>query len=207
MRKVGNGFTMIEIMIVLAIIGGAVVMALPYITSRNTQTRKFLREFTVLSRELHTKAKLNGVVYRLVIEMPPPKTGDDHPGQKFWVEKSNSKLVISKDEEELTKERLGERDPEKRKDPKGFEVDTQVIKEPRDLPRGLYFEEIELTRLPNPVKQGRAYIHYLPQGLVDEAAVHIKGVGNQAWTVAIHPLTGRAELIPKPTPLKEIKSQ
>lgn len=198
---------MIEIMIVLAIIGGSIMMALPYITSRNTQTRRFLREFTVLSRELHTKAKLNGVVYRLVIEMPPPKSNGDLSGQRFWVEKSNSSLVLSKDEEERTKKLLEERDPEKRKDPKGFEVDTQLIKEPRELPAGLYFEEIELTRLPAPVKIGRAYIHYLPQGLVDEAAVHIKGVGTQAWTVAIHPLTGRAELIPKPTPLKEIKSQ
>lgn len=199
---------MIEIMIVIAIISASVMMALPYITSRNTQTRRFLREMTVLSRELHTKAKLHGVVYRLVIEMPPPKS-DGQPAQHtFWIEKSNSKLVLSEDEEEAARERLAEREPEKRKDPKGFEVDTGIIKEPRELPAGLYFEQIELTRLKNPVRSGRAFIHYLPQGLVDEAAIHIRGAGTtQAWTIAIHPLTGRAELIPKPTPLKEIKSQ
>ncbi len=198
---------MIEIMIVIAIIGASVMMALPYITSRNTQTRRFLREMTVLSRELHTKAKLHGVVYRLVIEMPPPKANGEPGEQKYWVEKSNSKLVLSEDEEEEAKERLAEKDEEKRKDPKGFEMDNGILKEPRDLPSGIYFEQIELTRLKNPVRTGRAFIHYLPQGLVDEAAIHIKGVGTQAWTIAIHPLTGRAELIPKPTPLKEIKSQ
>ncbi len=198
---------MIEIMIVVAIIGTSIMMALPYITSRNTQTRKFLREMIVLSRELHTKAKLNGVVYRLVIDMPPPKSNGDRSGQRYWIEKSNSKLVLSEDEEEQSKLRLEERDEVKRKDPKGFEVDNQIFKEPRELPSGLYFEQVELTRLKRPVNQGRAYIHYLPQGLTDEAAIHVKGVGTQAWTIAIHPLTGRAELIPKPTPLKEIKSQ
>jgi general secretion pathway protein H len=207
MKRMGNGFTMIEIMIVTAIIAASVMLALPYITNRNAQTRKFLRELTVLSRELHTKAKLHGVVYRLVIEMPPPATIGQPPEQKFWIEKSNSKLVLSEDEEERAKSREGERDEKKREDPKGFTVDNAIIKEPRTLPNGMSFEQIELTRLKNPVRQGKAFIHYLPQGLVDEAAIHIKGGTNQAWTISIHPLTGRAEIIQKPISLKELRSQ
>ena len=198
---------MIEIMIVTAIIAATIMMALPYITNRNAQTRKFLREMTILSRELHTKAKLHGVVYRLVIEMPPIKTIGQQPTQKFWIEKSNSRLVLSEDEEERAAKREEEREQDRKKDPKGFEVDNGILKEPREMPSGLSFDQIELARLKRPVREGKAFIHYLPQGLVDEAAIHIKGQGTQAWTISIHPLTGRAELIQRAVSLKEIKSQ
>src|SRR5262245_35818370 len=64
-----SGFTLIELMVVVAIIAGVAVLAMPYMNNRSPGTKRFLREFTVLSRELHTRAKLNGVIYRLVIDM------------------------------------------------------------------------------------------------------------------------------------------
>lgn len=201
-----RGFTLIEIMIVLFIVAMAVTMSLPYISNRNTQTKAFLREMIVLTRELHTKAKLHGATYRLVIEMPADD-GRERRAQVLWVEKSNGKAVLSDREEERWAERQRESDEKKKVDPKGFEMDPSFFKEPRQLPSGLRFDRVELTRLKNPVVNGRAFIHFLPQGLVDEAALHIKGEGTQAWTIAIHPLTGRAELIAKPLSLKEIKSQ
>lgn len=86
-------------------------------------------------------------------------------------------------------------------------MDGSYTKKIPELPGGIRFEKVELTRLKNPVTVGRAFIHYLPQGLVDEAAIHIKGGETQAWTIAIHPLTGKAEVISKTVDLKEIKSQ
>ena len=205
--KKHSGFTLIELMIVVAIIAFTVTMAMPYLTNRNAQTRAFLREMTVLSRELHTKAKLHGVAYRLVIEIAPQRDYGDQQPSRYWVEKSNSQVVLNEREEEEAMERSKETDEEKKKDPRGFTVDTGIIKKPKEIPSGMRFDKIELTRLKSPVTEGRAFIHYLPVGLVDEAAIHIKGSGRQAWTIAIHPLTGRAELISKPLSLKEIKSQ
>src|SRR5690606_13351646 len=128
----------------------------------------------VLSRELHNRAKLNGVVYRLVIDM-----GDFDPNKKneslYWVERSNGKMVLSEKEEEAALERDKESDPEKKKDPKGFEIDTSMVREKSRPPGGLVFDRVEITRLKNPVREGKAFIHYLPQGLTDEAAIHIKG--------------------------------
>jgi general secretion pathway protein H len=201
------GLTLIELMIVIAIIAFTVTMAMPYLSNRNAQTRAFLREMVVLSRELHTKAKLHGVTYRLVIEIVPGKTVNDPGGGRFWVEKSNAKVVLNEKEEEAAKEREEETDEAKKKDPRGFDVDTGIIKSPRELPTGLRFDKIELTRVKNPITSGKAYIHYMPQGLVDEAAIHIRGEKEQSWTIAIHPLTGRAELVGKPLSLKEIKNQ
>ena len=201
------GFTLIELMVVVAIIAGVAVMSMPYMNNRSPGTKKFLREFTVLSRELHTRAKLNGVIYRLVIDMGQPdasKTG--RPVHRYWVEAGNGKFIMGEKDEEKAMDALKETDPAKKADPKGFSVDTSITK-PKELPSELMFERVELTRVKNPISLGRAFIHYLPQGLVDEAAIHIKGDKGQTWTISIHPLTGKAELISKSVSLKDMQSQ
>jgi len=201
-----RGFTLIEVMIVLVIVTGVISMSMPYMTSRNSQTKAFLRELTVLSRDLHTKAKLQGVVYRLVIDMGESDAYNPQP-QSFWVEKSVGKAVIKESEEEKTLAHEQDRDDRKKPDPRGFQVDTSVIKQKREPPKGLRFERIELSRSKSPLTKGKAFIHYLPEGLVDETAIQIKGDRGQNWTISIHPLTGKAELLSREVSLKEIKSQ
>ncbi len=193
-------------MVVVAIIAGAVALSLPYLSNRNTKTKAALREFIVLSRNLHTKAKLNGAVYRLVIELQPLVPSDENI-QTYWVERANSSVVISESEEAETMARLKDAGDKPSKDPRGFAPDPEIIKSPKELPAGLKFSQVELTRIKNPITEGRAYIHYLPQGLVDEAAIHIEGEEGKAWTISIHPLTGKAELINQSRALKELRDQ
>lgn len=195
-------------MIVLAIMGAVVAMAMPYMSNRNSKTKAFLRQMVVLSRELHTRAKLQGAVYRLVIDMKDANDNSTNPQpQTYWIEKSNGKSVLRPNEEEDAIKRANEIGDEAKKDPRGFEPDTQMLKEPKELPSGIRFDQIELTRLEKPITRGKAYIHYLPEGLVDEAALHIRGEKTQAWTISIHPLTGKAELISKSVSLQEMKSK
>ncbi len=201
-----KGFTLIELMVVLVIMGAVIALSMPYMNNRNSQTKRFLREFTVLTRELHTRAKLNGAVYRLVIDLEGLDPNIPR-AQLMWVEKANGATVMKPNEEEVALERAKETDPEKKADPKGFEVDKSILKQPRELPPGMKFDKVELARAKNPVTQGKAFIHFMPQGLVDEAAVHIKGEKTQEWTISIHPLTGKSEVISKPISLQEIKSQ
>lgn len=195
-----------EMMIVVTIIAAVVTISMPYIRSRNYETRRVLRQMIVMSRELHTRAKLQGAVFRLVIDM-----GDDKDGkrtkQSFWVERANAGTIMKPNEEALALERAKETDEAKRKDPNGFEEDHQVIHKHTELPSGMSFERVELTRVKDPITHGKAYIHYMPQGLVDEAAIQIKGEKDQAWTIAISPLTGKAELIQKKVTLQDMRSQ
>jgi prepilin-type N-terminal cleavage/methylation domain-containing protein len=204
--KDGKGFTLIEIMIVLAIIGGVIALSMPYINNRNTQTKGFLRRITVLSRELHTRAKLQGAVYRLVLDLGTPGDGSKTETQKYWVERSNGKAVLKPDEEQEAMDNAAKGD-QAEKDPRGFAPDTSLIKEPTEIPSPLRIDRVELSRLKEPIVEGKAYIHYLPEGLADEAAIHIKGQKDQAWTISIAPLTGKAELISKTVSLREMKSQ
>lgn len=205
--KHNKGFSLIEVMIVLAIIGGVIAMAMPYLKNRSSQTKSFLRQFTVLSRELHTRAKLQGAVYRLVIDMKETTDPSRRPVQVYWVEKSNGRAVLKADEEKNAADLAAEKDEEKNKDARGFAMDETMTKEPKEVPSGIWFDSVELTRLKDPLTRGKAFIHYMPEGLVDEAALHLKGERNQAWTISIHPLTGKAELISKSVSLQEMKSK
>ena len=194
-------------MIVLAIVGGMAALAMPYINSRNGQTRSFLRKITVLSRELHTRAKLQGSVYRMVLDLKKVEDPNKPPVQQYWVEKAAGHVVMKPDEEEAEIKRAKEDREEDRKDPRGFAPDPSLVKQPTDLPPGMHIDRVELTRVKDPITEGRVYIHYLPEGLTDEAAIHFKGDKTQKWTITIHPLTGKAELISKQMTLKEIRSQ
>jgi prepilin-type N-terminal cleavage/methylation domain-containing protein len=200
------GFTLIELMVVLSIIGGIIALGMPYLSNRNAKVHSMLREMSIMSRELHTRAKLQGAVYRLVIDLGNEADGEKAV-QKYWIEKANGGTVVKVNEEEQAMQRAKETDEKKRVDPRGFEEDHTILHQPKELPPGLRFEKVELTRSKNPIVHGKAYIHYMPQGLTDEAAIHIKGEKDQAWTIAIHPLTGKAEVMAKPTSLKEISSQ
>jgi general secretion pathway protein H len=200
-----RGFTLIEMMVVIGLVAALLVMSMPYLSNRNSQVKGALREIVVLSRELHTKAKLQGVVYRLVINMQEDSGGGKRAVQTFWVERSKGASVLKPNEEAEAFEHA--KDKDKPADPRGFEFDKSFFKKPKSLPEGLIFQKVELSRLTTPITSGKAFIHYLPQGLVDEAAIHIKGEGKSMWTISIHPLTGKAEMISKVIDLKEIKAQ
>lgn len=194
------GFTLLEIMIVLVIVGGLAAIAIPAITNRNNEVKAFLRSLTTMSRDLHTRAKLQGTAYRIVIDLGESSDGKSTP-QQYWVEKANGKVVLNEREEEKAMELA--KDPDKPKDAKGF----TPVKDPKPIPSVIRIDRVELTRLTSPITQGKAFIHYLPEGLVDEAVIRIKGNKDQIWTIAVHPLTGKAELIFKSVGLKEIRDQ
>lgn len=196
------GFTLIELMVVVAIIAATVGVALPRIKNLQNKQKEVLRSFVAISRQLHQKSKLNGFTYRIVIDM---KDGvDGKQSQGFWVEKSESGSLVKPGEEKLKEEK--DRDGKVKK-PTDFYIDATITKEPKLLPSGMHFDKVELSRLPEPIKTGKAYIHYLPQGLAEESAIHIKGEKDQKWTIAIHPLTGRAEVISDSMALQDLRSQ
>jgi general secretion pathway protein H len=189
-------------MIVLAIVAATVAVAVPRIASRNNKNKSVLRDFSTLSRQLHMKSKLNGFTYRLVLDLKAGASSKETQG--FWVEKSESGSLVKPGEEKFKEEKDRDGKVIKASD---FAIDTSLTKEPEILPSGMRFESVELSRLPEPITTGKAYIHFLPQGLVEESAIHLKTDAGQKWTIAIHPLTGKAEIITDSMSLQDIKSQ
>lgn len=198
-----RGFTLLEIMIVMGIAAALVMLAMPRLSSQNNQMRQAVRRLSSLTRQLQTNAKLQGAVYRLVIDL---KKGEKDQGQTYWVEKATSKTVLSASEmTDTPQEEKSNSNDEKKAEL--FQKDTKLIKGDSELPSQLHFEDVELKRFEAPIVSGKAYIHFFPQGLSEEAAIHLKANEKLRWTLAIQPLTGKSDILTEHVTLKEISGQ
>jgi prepilin-type N-terminal cleavage/methylation domain-containing protein len=209
-----SGFTLLEIMIVLAIITGMIALIMPRIGNQNNQMKAAVRRMTVLSKQLQATARLQGASFRIAFDLKERPEDE----QEYWIEKSNSSVLLPEDknilvDEQNRKKREEEGDTQSPGDPstEGFTPDNGILEGRQKLPNNLRFDSIEVVGLDRPIETGMAYIHYHAQGLVEEAAIHIKyGDKNNdglEWTIAIHPLTGRADIITENVSLEEIRQQ
>ena len=200
-----KGFSLIEIMVVVVLIAIIVGMASQKSgAGKSRQIRKEVRNFASLVREIRTKARMRNQTYRLVLNLP----ASESENQTYWVESTTQKFFVSYDEEiiKLRKEKAEENEKKKLKDPSGFEVDAQLSKGgPKSLLKGLFFSSVELASQNKEFTSGRIYIHYFPEGRVEEAVIHITNKESLNWSIAIHPLTGRVDLIAKNRKLKDLQ--
>jgi general secretion pathway protein H len=187
-------------MIVLGLVAGLLVLAMPRLGGQNHQMRSAVRKLSAVTREIQTTAKLQGAVYRLVIDLGK---GRDAGAQKFWIEKGTNKTVLTPSEMDDIKDPDADEDDEK-KTPALFTVDTKLLKGETSLPGDLRFEDVELRRKEQPATEGKVYIHFFPQGLAEEAAIHLRASEKLRWTLAIHPLTGKTNIMTEYVPLKEL---
>ena len=72
---------------------------------------------------------------------------------------------------------------------------------------GLLIEGVEINGRSKEFTEGRAYVHFFPQGLSDEAVIKLGDRKNQHWSIVIHPLTGAAEIFNRSVTLKELKAK
>lgn len=199
-RRQNKGFSLIEIMIVLGLIGLLVATMASKITkSSDRALRREVRHFAAGLKDLRNKARSRGITYRFVINLP------ENPKEKqtYWVESTSKKFLVTYDEDTLKKQKddLKEGDP----DPSGFEPDKELSgKGPKTLPEGLFFSSIEIAAQKKEFTAGRLFVHFFPEGRVEEAAIHITNRQQLHWTLVTHPLTGRVDIMTKDTKLKDL---
>lgn len=185
-----KGFSLLEMMLVLAIIGGIIALGLGRVRKRENDIKKVAREFYVLGKELRNQARLKSSTYRLVIQL-------DEGQQKYWVESAQGfqGRIDEKAEENLREEE---------KTPEVFQQDTGVIRKEKTLPSGLFFKAVETLDQP-PLTTGIARIYFFSSGFVETAALQITDGKNATWTLIYHPLTGQADIIPEERSLRDVK--
>lgn len=197
-----NGFTLIEVMVVLAIIGGILVTIAPRLIDKNSTMKSTVRAFASTTREIHNAARLFNSTYRLVIDM------NDEEGHSYWIESAPGNIpLLTEEQEKNEKDTLLKADQEEKEKKRAFSEDARILKRKVTLPRGLYFNEIEYGNRSNSINEGKAYIHFLPQGLVEEAVIHLTDRKTLNWTIAIHPITGLADLFDGKKMLKELRAE
>jgi prepilin-type N-terminal cleavage/methylation domain-containing protein len=198
--KSQKGFSLVEVMVVLVIIAALLLFTTSRMGTSNRSIRKDVRNFAAGIRELRYKARMNNFTYRLVINLPDNK--DDK--QTYWVESTGKKFLLNYDEAFLKKQ--AEKLKEGKKDPTDFNIDSSISKNgPQPLPKGLVFESVEIAAQKKEYTAGRVYIHFFPEGRVEEAVIHIGDGDKLHWSLAIHPLTGRVDMITKDQKLKDIQ--
>ncbi|WP_295904273.1 Tfp pilus assembly protein FimT/FimU [uncultured Bdellovibrio sp.] len=191
-----KGFTLIEVMIVLAILGAVLLVGMPRIFKSNTNIKSVARHFIVLSKDVRNKARLTNSTYRLVIDL------DSQDGQ-YWVERANGPQPVDPEAYEKAKEK----ESEKKEDapPPLFQIDKSITKKEQTLPGGLRFGSVETANMKAPLTSGIAYVHFFPEGFVEAAAVQITNGNNLTWTLVFNPLTGQADIIEKASSLKDVQ--
>lgn len=203
------GFTMIEIMIVLVIMAFATGTAISRFSNNSRGYKVFIRQFRVITKQLHNRSKLLNTTHRLVLDLGDE--GARTPEQKLWVESATKTGIILSDEdaEDVLKKVAGKESDSKKPPP--FQKNPKALgRREVELPEGLIFKDVELGGVERPIESGLVYIYFLPQGLVTETAIHLKLEDQEVekeWTISIHPLTGQAEIVGKYISLETLKDQ
>lgn len=197
LRTLSNraGLTIMEIMIVLAIMASVVAFGAKRLSGTGTQLRSAMRSMSVISKRLHHMARMNRKTYRLVIQL------GEGQENSYWIESSDKPVAILSEEQEEKEAEKSSRTDEK--PASQFAMDTTILKGPTSLPNKIFFEDVELASRNAVITSGRAYIHFLPQGYAEEAAIHLGDRKDIKWTLLIHPLTGNGEVVGKYVSVKE----
>lgn len=192
---------------VLTIIAFVVTLGISRINKNNNDLKATLRRVSTLSKQLHSLAKLNSATYRIVFDLGGGE--DKEKSQSYWVEKALGSVVLApEDYEKKLDEQAGKKseDEDAKKAPPsgGFQKDEKVVKGAKALPNGIKIESVESPASPEPITSGQAYIYFFPQGLADEAIVHLKAADKVEWSLAVRPLTGKMDIFDGKKTLKDL---
>lgn len=195
-----RGFTLIEIMIVLVIIGMVLAVAVPKLANSKSKIKDEVKHIAIIAKEVHNVARLENRTYRIVFNM------DEKKQRSYWVESAAANAtLLSADQSKKLKD---ETDPKKNLIAKnnGFEVSHSILKDAVKLPKELFIDSIEFSD-GKTVAGEQASIHFFAQGLVQEAAIHLSDHKTLVWTIYISPLTAHTIVFERNESLKEISQR
>lgn len=193
-----HGLTLLEVLIVLAIMGFLIAFGLPKFKDPKSNVKSVVRKMAVLSREVRHNARIKRMTYRMVFRMGGANSATK---DAYWVENAPANTLIPSQQtmESLAKMSSDEKPPE------AFQKATNLVKDERDLPKGLYIGSIETQGSPAPITEGLAYIYFTQEGLVEKSMIQITNKDKLTWTLIINPLTGHVDLVEKPMRLKDLQ--
>lgn len=190
-----RGFTLLEVLIVVSILGGLIAVGLPRLRTNRENIKSVTRKISVLSREVRTYCRLKSMTCRLVFDFGENKE------ETYWVEGAPGSVAIMAKEAREKLESL----PKEEQPASPFQKLDRFGKKPFELPDKIFVGNIETPSNSEPVTKGPAYIYYSPEGLVEKAAIQITNKSSTTWTVIINPLTGQGDVVEKAMSLKDLR--
>lgn len=183
-------------MVVLGVLAALLAFGVPRMNFKNGNLKSAVREISVLTRMVRNQARIKNRTFRIVFQM-------DEKASSYWVESADPGILSpSKASEERQRERESSIDPEKAPPP-AFQADTSLLKKPKSLPPGFFVGSVETFRSEEPVSQGKGYVYFSAEGLVEKAAIQVTNRKQATWTLIVNPLTGHADVMEKAVRLKD----
>jgi prepilin-type N-terminal cleavage/methylation domain-containing protein len=182
-----EGFTLIEVLIVLAIISFVMALALPSI-ERVTYQRinSTTRKFVGLVRTIRNDSILLNSIYRLAI---------DFDRKTYWVESQKEFKLLAAVTEPNPKEKKN-RNQNEDTTQSNFSFAEKYSKKPIPMPDGVVFDGV-LKEKEGFRKDGIVYINFFPNGFNDAAIIYFARDGAKStsgYSVLVRPTLGRVEV-------------
>lgn len=197
-----RGFTMVEIMVTVGIIAAVIAVGLPRLNRTNNNMKTVARELSLLGKEVRNYSRMKNMTHRIVLEM------NEQQESSYWVEAAPGSVparISTEKEEDMNDEEKAEL---QKKMP--FQKSTTFFKKDKVIPASVRLKLVETATQPEAITSGRAYIYFMPEGLVEKSVIQLemKNASKEAiWSVIYHPLTGNAEVIEKAITLKEVQNR
>jgi prepilin-type N-terminal cleavage/methylation domain-containing protein len=190
MRKNQDGFSLIELLIVVAILGLVGMIAIPSISNTfRFSVQSSAREIATLIKDTANSAQITGRVHRIAYNLTT---------NQYWVESSGETTLLKSDEsKEKEKETHAffsnqKEDPEKTNG--GFHQENTLTKNKKSLAIGVKFKDVSTEQSDEPITEGMAYTHIFPQGMSEKTVVHFIDTGKNETTLVVTNLLGRCQV-------------
>lgn len=198
-----RGFTLIEMLVVLAIVVMIIGLALSSIgDTGTTKLRVQSNRLAAALRHTYSRSVAHGLYMRMVFDLD---------ANAYWVEASDQPIFLpavkrnegddpdapTKEEEEQAKidERRSKNDTPHFRLPRAkFQTDGVIPKV--TLERGVELHGVLTSGQEEEFFNGKAYVHFFPNGWVEPAIIHISDGEEAFFTLVVDPLTGKVTRLP-----------
>lgn len=204
------GLTLIELMVVIALLVG-LMGAATYslgIISQSEMKNEAMR-LTSSMQYTWSRAAMNNAQYRMVFDLDEgsyrTEVTDAPVIQKEDSEDESGEFISEEAREAQEKEQEEQSGPFQTKDKDPFNVDKKPTYEtiedselkPHKLRAPLKFDRVIPCNREEPITQGKAAIHFFPNGFQEPAIIVLSNGEESYYSLKTEPLTGRVKIYSK----------
>lgn len=207
-----KGFSLIEVLIVLGVLGTLTIFAATRPKSPQKEFQRFSRRFSLMSKRVRNQALVKNATYRMVFFLEEEK-----PPQ-IWVEKTKKTILLGTEKESREKfknllkkiqdQQNNKANLKKSKNPDGFTKVSRFNFKKLKMPKNLRIKQIEISGIDYIIDEGLVVFHYFPHGLVEEVSIQFTNLaGTYKTTLVSDSISGELLSSPGHKSLKELQER